>query len=75
MARALHLLKADVPAVAVSAIAAAAAEPGSEVTVVLLDGAPAPPLPAGVDVRRLPGDLDHAGLLELIFEADHVLAW
>ena len=43
---------------------------------VLLDGAAAPSLPAGVAVRRLaPGDLDYAGLLDLIFAHDHVVTW
>ena len=48
----------------------------ARVTVVLLDGAAAPSLPAGVAVRRLaPGDLDYAGLLDLIFAHDHVVTW
>jgi hypothetical protein len=44
--------------------------------VVLLDGGAAPALPEGVAVRRLaPGDLDYAGLLDLVFAHDHVITW
>jgi hypothetical protein len=44
--------------------------------VVLLDGAVAPPLPAGATVRRLAdGELDYPGLLDLIFAHDHVVTW
>ena len=76
MAAVLHLLKADAGALAAPVIAANAAEPGARVTVVLLDGATAPTLPAGVTMRRLaPGELDYAGLLDLIFTHDHVVTW
>jgi len=76
MAAVLHLLKADAGALAAPVIAANAAEPGARVTVVLLDGATAPTLPAGVTVRRLaPGELDYAGLFDLIFTHDHVVTW
>ncbi len=48
----------------------------ARVTVAMLDAAPPPSLPAGVAVRRLaPGDLDYAGLLDLIFAHDHVITW
>jgi hypothetical protein len=44
--------------------------------VVLLDDATAPVLPAGATVRRLaPGDLDYAGLVDLIFAHEHVITW
>ena len=76
MAAFLHLLKADTGGLAAPVIAANAAEPGARVTVVLLDGATAPALPAGVTVRRLAaGELDYAGLLDLIFAHDHVVTW
>lgn len=75
MAHTLHLLKADAPPLAPAAIARTAAVPGAEVTVVLLDAVPAPALPPSVPVHRLGVDLDHAGLLELVFAADHVIAW
>ena len=76
MAAFLHLLKADSVALAPAVIEANRREPGAQVTVVLLDGTAAPPLPAGVAVRRLaPGDLDYAGLLDLIFAHDHVITW
>ena len=76
MAAFLHLLKADAGALAAPVIAANAAEPDARVTVVLLDGAAAPPLPTSVTVRRLAaGELDYAGLLDLIFAHDHVVTW
>ena len=76
MASFLHLLKADSGALAGPVIERNRLEPGARVTVVLLDGAAAPALPAGVTVRRLaPGDLDYAALLDLIFESDHVITW
>ena len=42
---------------------------------VLLDGAIAPSLPAGVTVRASPSELDYPGLLDLIFEATSVITW
>jgi hypothetical protein len=71
-----HLVTADSGELAGPVIATNLKEPDARVTVVLLDGAAAPPLPAGVTVRRLaPGDLDYAGLLDLIFAHDHVITW
>ncbi len=74
MARALHLLKGEDPALALATIAAQLRDHDT-VTVVLLHGAPAPALPAGVAVRRLSADLTHGQLLELIFVSDRVIAW
>jgi hypothetical protein len=73
MARYLHLLKADTPALASAVIAHPA--PGATVTVVMLDASAPPTLPPGARLLRLGPDLDHAGLLDLIFEADHVISW
>ena len=74
MPRFLHLLKRDSPPLAADIVARQLQESGAEVIVVLLDGA-APPLPAGVAVKRLGADLDHDKLLDLIFESDHVVTW
>ena len=61
MATFLHLLKRDSADMAAPVIEANRREPDARVTVVLLDGAAAPPLPAEVTVRRLAdGDLDYA---------------
>ena len=76
MSGVLHLLKPDSPALARPVIEAMRGEGNAPVTVVLLPGAVAPTLPPGVTVRYLaPGDLDYAGLLDLIFEADRVIGW
>ena len=73
----LHLLRKDSTSLALPVIErAAAASPGADITVVLLDSAPAPALPSGICLRRLgAGDLDYSALLDLIFEVDHVVAW
>ncbi|HKZ06783.1 MAG TPA: hypothetical protein VJU81_15055 [Methylomirabilota bacterium] len=73
MARYLHLVGADANPLAAPVIARP--EPGAEVTVVLLDGGAAPALPDGARVLRFGPDVDYAALLDLIFEADHVIHW
>ena len=73
MARYLHLLKADAPALASAVIGAPT--PDASVTVVVLDGSAPPALPPGPCLLRLGEGLDHAGLLDLIFESDHVISW
>jgi len=73
MARELHLLKADAPGLAGSLIARAADT--ATVTVVLLDASEPPPLPAAVRVLRLGAEVDYGGVLDLMFEADRVVAW
>jgi hypothetical protein len=76
MARFLHLLKGDSAALARPVIEQNSREAGATVTVVLLDGAAAGRLPEGVTVHRLgSGDLNYSALLDLIFEADHVITW
>lgn len=76
MATFLHLVKRDSAALAGAVIESNLREAGARVTVVLLDAAAAPSLPAGVSVRRLaPGDLDYASLLDLVFAHDHVITW
>jgi hypothetical protein len=75
MASVLHLVKADSAPVAPAVIAEEAGGPDTSVTVVLLDDTPAPALPATTRVRRLGHDLDHDGLLELIFSHDRVVSW
>jgi hypothetical protein len=74
MPTALHLLKGGDPALALAAIARQV-DAGDAVRVVMLNGAPAPPLPAGVTVRRVPDELSYLALLEEIFAADQVVAW
>jgi hypothetical protein len=74
MPRVLHLFKGAHTREAVAVITPQAAA-GDEVTVALLGGAVAPPLPAGVRVQRVPEDAPYERLLELIFAADHVVTW
>jgi hypothetical protein len=72
----LHLVRADSVPLAATVIETAAREPGTTVTVVVLDDAAPPVLPAGVRVLRMGGDhLDYPGLLDLIFEHDRVVLW
>ncbi|HUP37833.1 MAG TPA: hypothetical protein VNC82_20575 [Candidatus Limnocylindria bacterium] len=76
MATFLHLVKDDSAALAGAVIESNVREADARVTVVLLGGGAAPALPEGVAVRRLaPGDLDYAGLLDLVFAHDHVITW
>ena len=75
MTRFLHLVKSDSPPLAATVAARNLSEPGGEVTIVLLTGAAAPSIPAGVAVKRLGVDLDYGQLLDLIFASDHVVTW
>lgn len=75
MASFLHLIKGDSSDLAAAVVASNATDPDARVTVVLLEGAVPPALPDGVAVHRVDGDLDYAGLLELIFAHDHVITW
>jgi len=74
MARVLHLLKGGDIALALAAIERQAAA-GDSVSVVVLQGAPAPTVPAGVRVLRVPDDAPYGVLLEEIFAADQVVTW
>ncbi|HEU5323696.1 MAG TPA: hypothetical protein VFX28_23030 [Methylomirabilota bacterium] len=74
MARVLHVLKGGDAGLAVATIERQRAA-GDEVTVALLGAAPAPPLPPGVALRRVPGEASWAELLQLVFASDHVVTW
>lgn len=75
MPHVLHLLRAPVPEHALTAIERQSREPGTTLTVVLREGAEPPPLPSGIQVRRLADTLTYAELLDLIFSADQVISW
>lgn len=74
MATALHLVKGAADEVITATIDQQLAAHDA-VTVALLHGARSPALPPGVRVLRVPDDISYAGLLELIFAADHVATW
>lgn len=70
----LHLWKGGDPALAVAAMAREVAQ-GERVTLAVLHGAPAPAVGPAVIVTRVPEELSWDALLELIFQADRVVAW
>jgi hypothetical protein len=74
MAAVLHLLKGADAALARAVLDRQLRE-GDRVTVVLLPGSAVPDLPAGVQMRRLNGDLTYGQLVDLIFEVDQVVTW
>ncbi|HEY7647697.1 MAG TPA: hypothetical protein VID04_01730 [Methylomirabilota bacterium] len=74
MAVVLHLLKGTDPGLAQATIVRQLAA-GDQVKVAVLQGAPAPDLPPGVAVLRVPDDLSYEALLETIFGADQVVTW
>jgi hypothetical protein len=74
MPRVLHLFKGDHAAEAAAVIGAQLAA-GDEVTVALLDAVEPSGLPAGVRALRVPGDTPYERLVELLFDADHVVTW
>jgi hypothetical protein len=74
MGKALHLLKGEDSDLAAATVARQLAA-GDTVTVVALQGAAVPSLPAGIVVRRVPEQLSWEQLLEAMFEADQVIAW
>lgn len=75
MAAVLHLLRRRDPALALAVIARQV-RAGDSVTLALLDNATVPAdLPIGVRIRRVPSELSHEQLLELIFAADNVVTW
>jgi hypothetical protein len=74
MAVVLHLLKGADLSLARATISEQVAN-GDRVEAVLLHGLPAPELPPGVTVHRVPDDLAYEALLEKIFQADQVVTW
>lgn len=74
MATVLHLVKGGDTVLAVATVERQLLA-GDRVRVALLGQAPAPALPAGVEVHRVPGDWSWDRLLEEIFAADQVVAW
>jgi hypothetical protein len=74
MAVVLHLLKGADLSLARATISEQVAN-GDRVEVALLHGLPAPELPPGVMVHRVPDDLAYEALLEKIFQADQVVTW
>jgi hypothetical protein len=74
MAAVLHLLKGADASLARAVLDRQLRE-GDRVTVVLLPGSAVPDLPAGVQMRRLNGDLTYGQLVDLIFEVDQVVTW
>jgi hypothetical protein len=83
MPHVLHLVKSPVSSHALSVIWQQSREPDTALTVVLMHGTAAPPLPAGVRVHRLaeespapsPGTLTYSDLLDLIFSSGQVISW
>jgi hypothetical protein len=74
MAAVLHLVKSTQADLTLTAIEQQRAA-GDVVSIALLHGAPAPPVPPGVRIVRVPDDLPYTGLLDLIFSSDHVVTW
>jgi len=74
MATVLHLVKSPEVTLVLTSIHHQVAA-GDGVTVALLHGAPVPAVPAGVRLLRVPEQLSHDGLLDLIFASDHVVTW
>jgi hypothetical protein len=74
MAAVLHLVDGELTALAAETMRAQLAA-GDRLTVVRLEGAPAPTVPAGVTLRRVPDDLGYSQLLDLVFASDQVISW
>jgi hypothetical protein len=74
MARVLHVFKGDHGAEAARVIARAVAD-GDQVEMAIVGSAPAPAVPAGVSLHRVPDQLSYEALVELIFAADQVVTW
>jgi hypothetical protein len=74
MARVLHLVKSGDHAIALATIARQR-EAGDAVTVAVLPGGTAPDLPGGVTLHHVPDELSWEALLDLVFDADHVVTW
>ena len=69
----LHLLGHNDPAPALPIILGQLAS-GDAVTVAML-GPLVPPLPRGLEMRRVPDELSWEQLLDLIFTADQTFSW
>lgn len=74
MATVLHLVKSAQAELVLTTIGQQLAAHDT-VTVALLHGAPAPAVPAGPRVLRVPDDVSYDALLDLIFASDHVVTW
>lgn len=74
MASVVHLLRRGDPALAIAVMTRQLAQ-GDAVTAALLAGASPDGLPSGVTIRRVPAELSHEALLELIFASDNVVTW
>ncbi len=74
MATVLHVLKAGSHPLAIETMRREVAA-GDHVTVALLDGAEPSDTPASVRRVRVPEDVSYAQLLDLVFEAERVIAW
>jgi hypothetical protein len=70
----LHLLTAPAPELVLTLVRRQV-EAGDRVHVVLLQGTPAPPLPGGAALHRVPDDRSWDHLLDLLFTAEHVFTW
>ena len=70
----LHLVDGAATPLALDTIRQQAAA-GDRITVVLLEGAQVGALPREARVHRLPADVSYDDLLDLVFEADQVIAW
>jgi hypothetical protein len=74
MATVLHLVKGESNALIEPTIGQQLGA-GDRVVVALLEGAAAPACPDGVRLHRVPEELDYGHLIDLVFEADRVIAW
>ena len=74
MARVLHLWKPGSETGLAADMIMTQVAGGDTVTLVVLGGA-APATPAAVAVRRLGDDLTYRELVDLVFDAEHVVPW
>jgi hypothetical protein len=74
MATVLHLVKGESNALIEPTIEQQLAA-GDHVVVILLEGAARPASRDGVTLHRVPEELDYGHLIDLVFQADRVIAW